>query len=107
MLPVLLTITIPPSLGIVAWLVASLISGGWQWRSARASGMKPNDALKTLATWTAGSAVVLFAAVKVLGGQNILHLDRPLAIPIHTYGILVAGGFLVAMTLAARTAERI
>jgi phosphatidylglycerol---prolipoprotein diacylglyceryl transferase len=42
----------------------------------------------------------------MLGGQNILHRERPLAIPIHTYGILVAGGFLVAMTLAARAAER-
>jgi len=49
---------------------------------------------------------VLFAAVKVLGGQNILHLERPLAIPVHTYGILVAAGFLVAMSLAARAAER-
>ena len=39
-------------------------------------------------------------------GQNILQLDRPLAIPVHTYGILVASGFLVAMFLAARAAER-
>src|SRR4051794_27856612 len=105
MLPVLLTITIPPSLGIVAWLLASVISGVWQWRTARAGGVDSKEALKTLGTWTAGTAVVLFAAVKILGGQNILHLDRALAIPIHTYGILVAGGFLVAMTLAARTAD--
>ena len=89
-----------------AWLLVSLISGGWQWRSARAAGIPSKDALKTLATWTAGSAAVLWVAVKLLGGQNILSLDRPLAIPIHTYGVLVAGGFLVAMTLAARTAER-
>ncbi|TMA30578.1 MAG: prolipoprotein diacylglyceryl transferase [Deltaproteobacteria bacterium] len=106
MLPVLITITIPTALGIPAWLLVSLISGGWQWRSARAAGIPSKDAFKTLATWTAGSAAVLWVAVKLLGGQNILSLDRPLAIPIHTYGVLVAGGFLVAMTLAARTAER-
>ena len=104
MLPVLFTLTIPPSLGIVVWLALSVASGAWQVRSVKAAGEK--QLLKTFATWTAGTAVVLFAAVKALGGQNILHLDRPLAIPVHTYGILVAAGFLVAMSLAARAAER-
>src|SRR5438105_9701945 len=104
MLPVLFTLTIPPSLGLVVWLAVSAASGAWQVRSARAAGEK--NLWKTFATWTAGTAVVLFAAVNALGGQNILHLQRPLAIPIHTYGILVAAGFLVAMSLAARAAER-
>ena len=104
MLPVLFTLTIPPSLGIVVWLALSAASGGWQVRSARAAGEK--DLWKTFGTWTAGTAAVLYLAVKVLGGQNILHLERPLAIPVHTYGILVAAGFLVAMTLAARAADR-
>jgi len=104
MLPVLLTIAIPPSLGIVVWLLISAASGGWQVRTARAAGEK--DLLKTFAVWTAGTAAVLFAAVRVLGGQNILHLERPLRIPIPTYGVLVASGFLVAMTMAARAAER-
>src|ERR1700756_5655958 len=104
MLPVLFTLTIPPSLGIVVWLAVSLASGGWQVRSPKAAGEK--NLLKTFATWTAGTAVVLFAAVKALGGQNILHLEHPLAIPVHTYGILVAAGFLVAMSAAARAAER-
>jgi phosphatidylglycerol:prolipoprotein diacylglycerol transferase len=104
MLPVLFTLTIPPSLGLVVWLAVSAASGAWQVRSARVAGEK--NLWKTFATWTAGTAVVLFAAVNALGGQNILHLQRPLAIPIHTYGILVAAGFLVAMSLAARAAER-
>jgi phosphatidylglycerol---prolipoprotein diacylglyceryl transferase len=104
MLPVLFTLTIPPSLGIVVWLALSVASGAWQVRTAHAAGEK--GLWKTFATWTAGTAVVLFAAVKLLGGQNILHLERPLAIPVHTYGILVAAGFLVAMSLAARAAER-
>jgi phosphatidylglycerol:prolipoprotein diacylglycerol transferase len=104
MLPVLFTLTIPPSLGLLVWLALSAASGGWQVRSARAAGEK--DLWKTFGTWTAGTAVVLYAAVRVLGGQNILHLERPLAIPVHTYGILVAAGFLVAMSLAARGASR-
>src|SRR5256886_16934828 len=104
MLPVLFTVTIPPSLGLVVWLAVSAASGAWQVRSARAAGEK--NLWKTFATWTAGTAVVLFVAVNALGGQNILHLERPLAIPVHTYGILVAAGFLVAMTLAARAADR-
>ncbi|MGZ6123394.1 MAG: prolipoprotein diacylglyceryl transferase [Myxococcales bacterium] len=104
MLPVLFTLTIPPSLGLVVWLAVSALSGAWQVRSARAAGEK--NLLKTFLTWTAGTAVVLFAAVRALGGQNILHLTRPLAIPVHTYGILVAAGFLVAMSMAARGAER-
>jgi len=90
MLPVLINLVIPPSLGIVALVVVSLLSGAWQWRAAKSAGDKPEQAWKTFATWTAGTAVLLFVAVKVLGGQNILHLERPLAIPIHTYGILVA-----------------
>jgi len=106
MLPVLFTITVQPAWGIWAWVLASLAIGGWQWRSARAAGEKPKEALKTFATWTVGGAVVLFAAVKALGGQSILALERPLAIPVHTYGVLVASGFLVAMALAARAAER-
>jgi phosphatidylglycerol:prolipoprotein diacylglycerol transferase len=104
MLPVLFTVTIPPSLGIVVWLAVSVASGAWQVRSGRLAGEK--NLLKTFGTWTAGTAVVLFAAVKALAGQNILQLERPLAIPVHTYGILVASGFLVAMFLAARAAER-
>jgi phosphatidylglycerol---prolipoprotein diacylglyceryl transferase len=104
MLPVLFTITIPPSLGIVVWIALSAISGAWQVRSAKAAGEK--NLPRTFATWTVGTAVVLYFAVRALGGQNILHLERPLAIPVHTYGILVAAGFLVAMTLAARGAER-
>src|SRR4051812_38488012 len=106
MLPVLINIVIPPAFGIVALIAGSVVSGAWQWRAARSAGEKPDRALKTFGTWTLGTAVLLFVAVKLLGGQNILHLERPLAVPIHTYGILVAGGFLVAMSMAARAAQR-
>src|SRR4051812_13449922 len=104
MLPVLFTLTVQPSWGIFAWILASLASGAWQWRQVRK--IEPKAATKAFINWTLGTAVLLFVAVRVLGGQNILHLERPLGVPVHTYGILVAGGFLVAMTMAARAAER-
>lgn len=106
MLPILFTLTIPPALGIPALVLASVLSGLWQLYSARAAGLSRRAAAKTFATWTVGTAAVLYAAVRLLAGQDILHLARPLAVPVHTYGILVASGFLVAMTLAARAAER-
>ncbi|HEX4386539.1 MAG TPA: prolipoprotein diacylglyceryl transferase [Myxococcales bacterium] len=106
MLPILFTLTIPVSLGIVAWLAASLVSGLWQYRTARAAGDDSAAAWKACGVWTVGTAAVLFVLVKLLGGQNITHLTAPLAVPVHTYGILVAGGFLVAMQMAARAAER-
>lgn len=106
MLPILFTLTISPALGIPVWLLASVISGAWQWRAVRKAGSPAKEANKAFLNWTIGTAAVLFAAVKVLGGQSILSLERPLAVPVHTYGILVAGGFLVAMTMAARAAER-
>jgi len=107
MLPILFTLTIPAALGIPALIVASLLSGLWQYRTARLAGDAPSVAWKACGTWTVGTAVVIYGAVKLLGGQNILHLEHPLAIPVHTYGILVAGGFLVAMQLAARAAARV
>src|SRR5260370_31074405 len=98
MLPVLFTLVIPPSLGIAAFILVSRASGAWQWRSARLSAQAPKAALKTFLNWTVGTAVVLFAAVKILGGQNILALQQPLAIPVHTYGILVRGRVPAART---------
>jgi phosphatidylglycerol:prolipoprotein diacylglycerol transferase len=106
MLPVLFTLTIQPSWGLWVWMAVSIAVGAWQWRAARKAGENPRQALKAFVYWTAGSAAVLLAAVRALGGQNILNLSQPLAVPVHTYGILVAGGFLVAMSMAARAAER-
>jgi phosphatidylglycerol:prolipoprotein diacylglycerol transferase len=106
MLPVAFSLTIPVAFGIPAFILASVLSGLWQYRSARLAGDSKDAAWKQFGSWTVGTAAVLFAGVKALGGQNILSLNRPLAVPIHTYGILVAGGFLVAMQMAARAADR-
>src|ERR1700712_948698 len=106
MLPILFKLTIPTSLGVVAWIAASIASGLLQYRTARLAGDSSSTAWKACAAWTVGTAGVLAVLVKALADQNILRLTSPLPIPIPTYGLFVAGGFLVAMQMAARAAER-
>jgi phosphatidylglycerol:prolipoprotein diacylglycerol transferase len=83
--------------------------GLWQARGARVAGDPKAKAVKTGAWWAGGSGAVLTALVRVLGDQGnnqVFNLTGPLVIPVHTYGLLVASAFLVAMWLAGRSAER-
>ena len=100
MLPILFTLDIPPAWGIPVWLFVSALSGAWQWLTVRKAGESQQAAWKAFGSWTAGTAVLVYAAVFKIAGQNLLALDRPVVVPVHTYGILVAGGFLVAMNMA-------
>src|ERR1041384_264921 len=106
MLPILFTIKIPAVWGIPALALASLVSGAWQGRLEYRDNKPPKVIWTKVSWWTGGTALLLILAVRVIAGQSILALDRPLVIPIHTYGILVAGGFLVAMNMAGRAAWR-
>src|SRR3989442_6329199 len=109
MLPVLFSVVLSPFWAPLAAAALSLVSGAWQVRGARVAGDPWKKELQVGALWAGGTAVVLFLAVRMLGdpGNNdLLHLKRPLVIPLHTYGLLVATAFLVAMQLAGRTARR-
>src|SRR5256712_5303688 len=109
MLPVLFNVVLQPSWAPFAVALVSLLAGAWQARGARVAGDSWKKALQTGALWAGGTAVVLFLAVRMLGdpGNNdLLHLKRPLVIPAHTYGLLIAAAFLVAMQLAGRAATR-
>ncbi|HWE24989.1 MAG TPA: prolipoprotein diacylglyceryl transferase [Myxococcales bacterium] len=109
MLPVLFTITLSPIWAPLVALAVAILASAWQVRGARVAGEPWKKAAETGATWLVGSALVLYLAVKALGepGNNdLLHLKRPLAIPAHTYGILIAIAFLLAMQLAGRAAQR-
>src|SRR2546423_2522279 len=109
MLPVLFSVVLSPLWAPLAAAAVSLLSGAWQARGARIAGDPWKKALQTGAVWAGGTAVVLFLAVRMLGdpGNNdLLHLQRPLVIPAHTYGILIAIAFLSAMQLAGRAARR-
>src|SRR4051812_20875115 len=109
MLPVLFTIALQPAWGLYVFLGAALATGAWQVFSARRAHEPWRKAWQAGALWAAGSAAVLYFLVRALGrpGNNdIFHLVAPLEIPIHTYGLLIATAFLVAMTIAGRAAER-
>src|SRR5919199_2411146 len=109
MLPVLYTIVLSPTWAPVVMAVLALLSGAWQVRGARVAGEPWKKALQTGAVWAGGTAAILYLGVRMLGdpGNNdLLHLRGPLVIPLHTYGILVATAFLVAMQLAGRAARR-
>ena len=108
MLPVLFSVVLSPFWAPLAAAALSLLSGAWQVRGSRVAGDPWKRALQAGTLWAGGTAVVLFLAVRMLGdpGNNdLLHLKRPLAIPLHTYGLLIATAFLVAMQLAGRAAR--
>src|SRR2546423_4061030 len=103
MLPVLFTITLQPSWAPFVFLAAALALGLWQVRSARVAGEAWPKAWQAGALWAAGGAAVLYLFGRGLrepGNNDIFHLARPVAIPLHTYGLFIATAFLVAMSLA-------
>ena len=109
MLPVLANLVLQPSWAVPVLVLLSLVSGAWQVRSARVAGDGWKKALQAGALWAVGTAAVVYFFVRKLaepGNNDLFHLKRPLVIPLHTYGLLVAAAFLVAMQLAGRAARR-
>ena len=106
MLPVLFTITLGTSWAPFAVALACLAAGAWNWRGAKAAGDPPSKALQTGALWAAGSFAACYLLVRALDGQNLFHLGRPIGVPLHTYGLLIATAFLVGLQLSARGARR-
>ena len=106
MLPVLFTLTLQPSWAPFAVALFALAVGSWQARGAHAAGDKPAKALQAGAVWAVGTMVAAFLAVRALDSQNLFALQRPLFIPLHTYGLLIATAFLVGLYLAGRGAKR-
>ena len=109
MLPVLFNFVLQPSWAPFALFALALVIGAWQARGVRAAGESNAEALKAFATWTVGASVVFFFAVRTLGepgNQDLFHLTRPIVVPLHTYGLLVASAFLVAMSVAGSAAMR-
>ena len=106
MLPVLLTIRLPApwaKVGLAAVLVAI---AAWRavayLRRARRDGERATvrEALRADA-FTLGALAVIGAVLYRAG-----LLDRDVELPVHTYGLLVAGAFLVGIALARREARR-
>ncbi len=106
MLPILFSIVIPAWLAKPAVILAVLALAvgralGYM-RRAKADGHPVGflAALKADA-WVLGGLVVLAGALW-RGGL----LDREIRLPLHTYGLLIAAGFIVGIGLAQREAKR-
>ncbi|GAC1342453.1 MAG: hypothetical protein NVSMB23_15160 [Myxococcales bacterium] len=109
MLPILFTLTLSPRWAPFALGALALVLGAWQGHAARASGDSLKAAVRAAVLWALGAAAAFVLAVRLLGepgNQDVFHLARPLAVPLHTYGLLIATAFIVAMWLAGRTARR-
>ena len=109
MLPVLFTLSLPVALAPWALALLSLLLGAFQARAARLAGDEVPAALRTGAVWTVLSFVVFFLGVRMLGdpgNTDLFHLAQPLQVPLHTYGLLIASAFIVAMWLGGRAAVR-
>ena len=109
MLPVLFTITLPAKLAPFILGFLSLLVGAWQFRTAKLAGETNDGALKSSAYWTLGSYGLFALLVRAMGdagNDNLFRLARDLKIPLHTYGLLIATAFMVAMWLAGRSAQR-
>jgi phosphatidylglycerol:prolipoprotein diacylglycerol transferase len=106
MLPVLFNLVIPASLAKPAVALAVLLlAGGRAWairRRAAADGqaMGWGRALAGDAWVVGGLMVVAFA----LWRSGLL--DRDIRLPLHTYGLLIATGFIVGIWLAQREGKR-
>jgi len=106
MLPILFSIVIPAwaAKPALAAAIALLVAGRafFYVRRARAEGHPAGwlEALKDDA-WVIGGLVLLAGALW-RGGL----LDREVRLPLHTYGLLIACGFMVGIGLAQREARR-
>ena len=107
MLPVLFTLSIPaawskPLLALAVLAVALARAWSFRRRPAEEGRERPGwgaalwDDKLTLAMLAAGAAAVWRAGL----------LDADLSLPLHTYGLMIASGFVAAIWLAQREARR-
>ena len=105
MLPVLFTLTIP-----AAWLRplaltmlgALALARAWAFRRRLAHGERPGW---RAALWDDKGTLGLLAVVVVALWKAGL-LDADLSLPLHTYGLMIAAGFVAAIWLAQREARK-
>jgi phosphatidylglycerol:prolipoprotein diacylglycerol transferase len=106
MLPVLFNIVLQPSWAPFAVAAFALAVGAWQFRSAKVAGEATGKGLQAAAIWAVGTFTAAFLAIAKLDNQNLFAMNRPVAVPLHTYGLLIATAFIVGLYLAGRGAQR-
>ena len=109
MLPVLFNLVLPALWAPYLLGLLALLLGAWQARAVLAAGEPLKAAAQTFVTWAVGAYAAFYLLVRALGDageKNLFTLTRPLVLPLHTYGLLIATAFLVAIWLAGRTTAR-
>jgi phosphatidylglycerol:prolipoprotein diacylglycerol transferase len=106
MLPVLFTLTVPVGLTrplLVGVVVLVALARAWAFRRHGAEdGARPGWGA---ALWDDRLMLGVLAVVAAFVWRSGL-LDAPLSLPLHSYGLMIAAGFMVAIALAQREARR-
>src|SRR5512142_2085642 len=106
MLPVLFTLTVPAAWSVpllVAALACVAAARAWSFRRrAPEGGERPGWGA---ALWDDKATLVLLLVALVAAWRMGL-LDADLSLPLHTYGLMIASGFVAAIWLAQREARR-
>src|SRR5512143_3831123 len=105
MLPVLFTLTLPAawSLPLLAAAIACVAAArAWSFRRRVPDGERPGWGA---ALWDDKATLVLLVAALAAAWRTGL-LDGDLSLPLHTYGLMIASGFVAAIWLAQREARR-
>jgi len=106
MLPVLFTLTIPAAVAkAFAVGLAALLAGGRAWAYRRRLAKEKREVGFGAALWDDRWTLVGIAAVLALLWRSGI-LDRDLRLPLHSYGLMIAAAFIVAIALAQREARR-
>ncbi len=106
MLPVLFTLTVPAALVkplVLAVLTALALGRAWALR--RRSRVDGHPLGWGAALWDDKITLAALAAAAALAWRAGL-LDAPASLPLHTYGLMIATGFISAIVVAQREARR-
>ncbi len=100
MLPVIFQITLSVFWARVLAYIACAVAAAWSLRQAHVATGRWKDGLTSALTWGLGGAAVFHFVIKIDS------FAEPVPLPLHTYGLLVAGAFTTAIYLAGREARR-
>jgi len=106
MWPVLFTLTLPAPLAkLLAVLLVVTLALGRAWAFRRRLAKRGERVSYSAALWDdKGTLALSFLALGVLWRFGML--DGMLRLPVHTYGLMIAAGFIVGSSLAQREARR-
>ena len=100
MLPVLFQFTLPPLVARVLAYLACALAGGWSLYKAQREEGSWKKGVNSALLWAVGGAFVFHFVVRLDDARE------PVALPLHTYGLLIASAFMLAIWVGGREARR-